>query len=141
MDDLVTTYQRVRLRSVAIAVATVIAGAALLAPAVGQAAAFLTKQKARKLFLENTTVTSAPATVTNGQGAAIQVSCPPGLQATHGGVDSPHLSTNGSGFGNNLLTNESRPILSGARSVGWYVEVANTTSSPLTASAYAVCSK
>jgi hypothetical protein len=141
MDDLITTQHRLRLRSLALAVAAVIAGAAVLTPAVGQAAAFLTKQKARKLFLENTTVATAQAVVASGQGAAIQVNCPPGLQATNGGVDSPIVSGSSGGTNDSLLLDETKPIQSGARSIGWYVEVANTTSNPLTVTAYAVCSK
>jgi methylthioribose-1-phosphate isomerase len=141
MEDLITTQHRFRLRTVAIAVAGLIAGAAVLTPAVSGAAAFLTKQKARKLFLENTTVSSAPTTVQPSEGAAIQVLCPAGQQATNGGADSPIDSTSSGTLGDNMILDESKPIQSGARSIGWYVEVANLTSNPITASAYAVCSK
>ena len=140
MESLITTYERPRLRTVALAVATLIAGAAILTPAVGEAAAFLTKAKAKKLFLENTRIATAQGTVPSGGGVAIQANCPPGLQATNGGVDSPVMSTTGS-TGDTLLTDESRPVMSGARSIGWYVEVANPTANPVTATAYAVSSK
>jgi hypothetical protein len=141
MEELITTQTRFRLRSVAVAVAGLIAGAAVLTPALGEAAALFTPAKAKKAFLQNTTVSSVPTTVPDGEGAAIQVLCPGGMQATNGGADSPIDSTASGGIGDNLLLDESKPIQNGARSIGWYVEVANTTTNPATVTAYAVCSK
>lgn len=138
MNDLIITHHRFRPRSVALAVAALIAGATVLTPALGQTAALFTKAKAKKLFLENTNVFSTPTAIPDGTGAAIQVLCPAGTQATNGGVDSP-ASNNTASEG--LLLAETRPIQSGARSVGWYVEVINNSPNPISATAYAVCSK
>ena len=132
---------RMRWRSLPLILVGLIAGAFLLSPAVGQAAAFLTKKRGDRRFLGNTVVVTAQATVpsTGGgsaTGASINVPCPSGRQATGGGLDSP-ITTTSSEF---VLIQESKAILSGARSVGWNVEVLNFSStSAVTVTAYAVC--
>ena len=127
---------RMRWRSLPLILVGLIAGAFLLSPAVGQAAAFLTKKRGDRRFLGNTVVVTAQATVATMNGASINVPCPSGRQATGGGLDSPITTTN-SEF---VLIQESKAILSGARSVGWNVEVLNVSStSAVTVTAYAVC--
>jgi hypothetical protein len=126
-------------RSVPLSLAAILIGAVILTPAVSGAATFLTKAKAKKLFLENTSVVTTTATVGPSSGTAITVSCPAGRQAVGGGVDSPAPPLQ-SGSTSLLILNESRPIQSGARSVGWYMEIAELGQQQ-TATAYAVCSK
>jgi hypothetical protein len=121
-----------------------IAGLVIGALAVGALAAtpavagkFLTKKRGDKLFLGNTTEATATSTVAAGTGATITVNCPPGLQATDGGADSPALF-DGSGT-EAMLVAESAPVVSAGRSVGWTTEVVNLGSNPLTITGHAVC--
>lgn len=126
-------------RSVPISILAILVGAVMLTPAVSGAAAVLTKQKAKKLFLENTNVITQSAPVADGTGAAFTVNCPPGMQAVGGGADSPAPPfTTGSTVV--LLIAETKPIQAGARSIGWYTEVINLADAQ-TVTAYAVCSK
>jgi hypothetical protein len=100
---------------------------------VGSAAAFLTKAKADKRYLQNSSIVTQTQTVAASTGAILSVNCPPGRQATNGGVDAAGDLMTGGG----VLTSESRPIVAG-RSVGWYAEVL-AGSTPTTATVYAVC--
>jgi hypothetical protein len=136
---MLSNWRRRVTRSVPISILAILVGALLLTPAVGGAAAFLTKQKAKKLFLENTNVVTTSAPVAAGSGAQFTVNCPPGMQAVGGGADSPAPPL-ASGSTALLLIDESKPIQAGARSIGWYLEVANL-GDPQTVTAYAVCSK
>jgi hypothetical protein len=126
-------------RSVPLSLAAILIGAVILTPAVSGAATFLTKAKARKLFLENTNVVVTSGPVASSSGTSFTLNCPPGMQAVGGGADSPAPPLQ-SGSTALLLLNENKPIQSGARSIGWYVEVANL-GDPQTVTAYAVCSK
>ena len=137
MENLVTIY-RVTWRWVALAVIGAVAGAALIAPGVSQAAAFLTKQKANKLYLGNTTVVSTSMTLAPDQGATGTVLCPPGFQAIDGGGLGGSYNTS---TGDSVLTLESYPVPAGARPVGWSVEWVNQTPNPAQVDTQAVCSK
>ncbi|MGH2655077.1 MAG: hypothetical protein ACRDHV_12125 [Actinomycetota bacterium] len=137
MENLVTIY-RLTWRWVAVAVIAAVAGAVLIAPTVSQAAAFLTKQKANKLYLGNTTVVSSSTTLAPDQGATVTVLCPPGFQAIDGGGLGGSYDT---ATGEAVLQLESYPVAAGSRPVGWTVEYANTTSNPVQVDAQAVCSK
>ena len=130
-----TNLPGIRWRSLPLILAGLIAGAVLLSPAVGEAATFLTKKKGDKRYLQNTAVATVQGAVPDNDGATIDVLCPAGRQATGGGVDSPIVSTNS----NFMLIDESKPILSGTRSIGWNVEVVNLSGAPVTATVYAVC--
>lgn len=138
METLVKIH-RFTWRRVAVGAIGVVAGAALITPAVGQAAAALTKQKANKLYLGNTTIVSNTVTLAPSTGEVISVLCPPGLQAVDGGFTGTTQVMGGSVSG--YLPLESYPILSGARSVGWTSEAVNTSSSSTPATVLAVCSK
>jgi hypothetical protein len=132
-----STLARLRWRSLPLILVGLIAGAFLLSPAVGQAAAFLTKQRGDRRFLGNTVVVTAQAgPVATGDGESINVMCPGTRQATGGGLDSPHASTNSSA----ALIQESKAIQVGTRSRGWNVEIYNLSGPPTTFTAYAVCS-
>ncbi len=135
--ELLGRLPRLTWRSAPLVLAGMIAGAVLLSPAVGGAAAFLTKKKADKRYLGNNTVVTSTATVPSGDGATVTVPCPAGQQATGGGVDSP---LSGSSTSDALLIQESKPVVTGTRTSGWNVEVYNATPSPTTITAYAVCS-
>jgi hypothetical protein len=128
---------RITWRAIPLVLVGLIAGAFLLSPAVGQAAAFLTKKRADRRYLGNNTVLTSTATAAPDEGTSLTVPCPPGQQATGGGVDSPL-------FGNSsmdaLLIQESKPVVTGTRTSGWNVEVYNATSGPVSITAYAVCS-
>lgn len=126
----------IRWRSVPLILAGLIAGAFVLSPAVGEAAQFLTKKKGDKRYLQNNAVVTVQGVVPNNDGATFDVLCPAGRQATGGGVDSSIVTTNST----YMLIDESKPILSGARSIGWNVEVVNISGAPATATVYAVCS-
>jgi hypothetical protein len=132
-------FRRRVTRSVPISILAILVGAVMLTPAVSGAAAFLTKQKARKLFLENTNVIAQSTPVPDGTGAQFTLNCPSGMQAVGGGTDSPAppLTMGSTAL---LLINESKPVQSGARSIGWYLEVTNLGDAQ-TVTAYAVCSK
>jgi hypothetical protein len=131
-------------RPMALTVVAVLVGAAILTPAVSGAAAFLTKQKANKLFLGNTTEATTTSTVANNTGQSMTVLCPPGRQAVGGGVNSSAQVVSGT-EPNVLFVLESYPVINGGRSVGWTVEVFNQQlagpGGPVTATAAAVCSK
>ncbi|HYZ10780.1 MAG TPA: hypothetical protein VE962_02685 [Actinomycetota bacterium] len=132
-------FRRRVTRSVPLSILAILVGAVMLTPAVSGAAAFLTKAKAKKLFLENTRVVTTTAAVGPSSGTAVTLNCPAGMQAVGGGVDSPAPPLQ-SGSTSLLLLNESRPIPSGARSIGWYLEITELGDAQ-TATAYAVCSK
>lgn len=132
-------FRRRVTRSVPLSILAILVGAVMLTPAVGAAAKALTKQKAKKLFLENTNVISQSAPLAQQTGTSFTLNCPSGMQAVGGGTDSPAPPlAMGSTF--LLLINESKPIQSGARSIGWYLEVTNLGDAQ-TVTAYAVCSK
>jgi hypothetical protein len=131
-----TTLPRIRWRSLPLILIGLIAGAVVLSPAVGNAAKFLTKKKADKRYLGNTVIATVTQVIPNNEGGTITVNCPPGRQATGGGMDSP-LSP---GPGTLLFLDESKPVLAGVRTIGWNVEVGNPTSNPVSITAYAVCS-
>lgn len=99
----------------------------------------VTKKKGDKKFLQNTVIVQQTFTVGGSQVSPLSVPCPPGFQAVGGGVDSPALYDPG-GSGDLLIATEQRPILSGTRSVGWYVEAAGSGAAT-TPTVYAVCSK
>jgi hypothetical protein len=138
MENLVKVHLFTRRRIALIAVG-IVAGATLLTPTVGQAATFLTKQKAHKLYLGNTAIVSNTVTLASGTGQAVTVLCPGGRQAVDGGfiTDAALPSLAGT------VPLESYPVISGGRSVGWTVEAINNdtggTSHPITVQA--VCSK
>jgi hypothetical protein len=128
---------RITWRAIPLILVGLVAGAFLLSPAVGQAAAFLTKKKADRRYLGNNTVLTTTATVGSDDGTSVTVPCPPRQQATGGGVDSPLF---GASSMEAILIQESKPVQSGARTSGWNVEVYNNTSAPVSITAYAVCS-
>jgi hypothetical protein len=138
VEDL-TTSPGLGRRSLPLVLAGVLLGAWLLAPTMGHAVTFLTQQKAKKLYLGNTAVTTSTSSVPDGRGTEITVLCPPGRQATHGGASSPAQATTNGAQGMLLL--DSYPLISGGRSVGWVAQVFNRTDSgpPLDITAYAVC--
>ena len=124
-----------RRRAVAILVLALMLGSA--GSGIGTAAVGVTKKKADRKFLQNTTIVQQPFTVTQTTTATTaQVSCPAGWQATGGGADSPVVYSGSDVF----IIFESRPILAGARAVGWYVEVVGTGAAA-NGTVYAVCSK
>lgn len=127
---------RLTLRSVPLVLAGMIAGAGLLSPAVGGAASFLTKKKADMRYLGNNTVVTITAPIAAGEGATINVPCPPGQQATGGGADSPLF---GADSGSAISIEESKPVVTGTRTSGWNVEVLNGGGSPISVTVYAVC--
>jgi hypothetical protein len=102
----------------------VLVGAAILTPAVSGAAAFLTKQKANKLFLGNITEVTTLSTVANNTGQSLTVLCPPGQQAVGGGARSPGTVIAGT-EPNVMFVLESYPVINGGRPIGWTVEVFN----------------
>jgi hypothetical protein len=139
----IAAFRQRLLKSVPLSIAAILLGAVILTPMVGNAAAFLTKQKANKLFLGNTTQLTQTQTVPNGEGRQITVLCPPGQQATGGGASSPAMFTDSGSSTALMLMLESAPVNSAGRSVGWTVEVlAQTSGGPtLDITGLAVCSK
>jgi hypothetical protein len=133
--EFVGNLPRIGWRSLPLLVAGMIAGAFVLSPAVGEAAQFLTKKKADRRYLGNTVVSTVTQAIPNNEGGSVTVTCPPGRQATGGGMDTPLTPSPGS-F---LFLDESKPVLNGVRTSGWNVEVGNPTSSPVNVTAYAVC--
>jgi hypothetical protein len=95
----------------------------------------VTKKKADRKFLQNTTVAQQTFTVGGGSVSQLSVNCPAGFQAVGGGIDSPSLYPSGI-----VIATEQRPIQAGPRSVGWYVEAAGSGPGT-TVTVYAVCSK
>jgi hypothetical protein len=116
--------------------AAVAVGALAMTPA--GAAKFLTKKKAERRYLGNTTVATNTVTVPDQDGATITVPCPAGLQAVGGGADSPEFNESSSLDGVVLL--ERKPQISGGRSVAWITEVVNVSDGPVQVTAHAVCS-
>lgn len=136
--DLFVSPRAFTRRSVPMFLAGIIAGAAVLTPAMSGAAAFLTQKKADKRYLGNTTVATSTSIVPGDSAAALTVACPPGLQALNGGVDSPaFVSTLPTTQG--VEVSETKPVLTGARATGWTVEVRTGTGS-YSVTVYAVCS-
>jgi hypothetical protein len=130
-----TRTQRVS-RLLALSLAMLVAGALVVTPAV--AGKFLTKKKADRRYLGNTSEATATSTFAPSTGGAVTANCPPGLQATGGGADSP-LFLSAATPGAFIFTLESRPVISGGRSVGWSVEVFNQSSDNVTVTTHAVC--
>jgi hypothetical protein len=124
-------------RTLMLAVAGVMVLSTLISPGVSSALAVFTMQKAAKISLGNT-VTVTQAGTTDGSGGAtfqpVTVMCPAGHQALNGGLDSPANYPS-----NTVWMTVSIPVNSGGRSVGWYVEVLDSTSSPTPFTAYVVC--
>jgi hypothetical protein len=124
-------------RSVPGIVATLVVAGALLAPAVSEAAAFLTKKKADRRYLGNTTVVKSTATVGQFGSVILTAMCPPGKQAVGGGAESPAFRTSSSG---GMDMTENAPVQSGSRSVGWTIEAATVGSMPVDITVVAICS-
>jgi hypothetical protein len=99
----------------------------------------LTKKKADKKLLQNTTIVQQTGTVGMPNASPVSVNCPAGSQAVGGGADSPAFVGGGGGMDARIMF-ESRPIQSGARSVGWYVEAVGAGAGTQV-TVYAVCSK
>ena len=130
-------------RSVPLSIVAILVSAAIITPSVSGAAAFLTKQKANKLFLGNTTILSQVQSVPDQQGRQFTMLCPPGQQATGGGASSPALVTDITTSTSIMILLESAPVNAGGRSVGWQVEVVVGTGGTgnLDVTGYAICSK
>jgi hypothetical protein len=119
------------------AIAAMIVAGAILTPAVSGAAAFLTKKKADRRYLGNTTVVKSTATVGPFGRVTLTVMCPPGQQAVGGGAESPAFRTSSSG---GMDMTENAPVQSGSRSVGWTIEAATVGGMPVDITAVAICS-
>ncbi|MGH2674697.1 MAG: hypothetical protein ACRDH1_04710 [Actinomycetota bacterium] len=126
-----------------LSIMAILVGAAIITPSVSGAAAFLTKQKANKLFLGNTTILTQTQNVPDNQGRQITVLCAPGQQATGGGANSPALVTDLATQTQIMILLESAPVNAGGRSVGWQIEavVGSPDTGSLDVTAYAICSK
>jgi hypothetical protein len=128
-----------RLRKVAgLTVALLALGTLVVTPTT--AAQSLTKKKGDKRFLGNTTVVTSTTTVPAATGASLTAQCPPGMQATGGGGDSPLFLTSASP-GQFMFTLESKAVFSGGRAVAWNVETFNQSPNPVPITAHAVCAK
>jgi hypothetical protein len=114
-------------RGVVLVVVGVALGALAIAPGVGLAAKFLTKQQVKKRYLGNTTVVSQSGTAQDQMATPLTLNCPSGQQATGGGVDSPGTYDQNAGNSSTVAALESRPVNAGGRSVGWYMEVLGAT--------------
>lgn len=125
-------------RSIPRAMLATVVAAAILTPAVSGAAAFLTKKKADKRYLGNTSVAKSTATVPPGTGTALTATCPSGQQAVGGGAESPGYYAGGP-IGQVMVIMESKPEQNGTRSTGWTIEAINLGTAPLEISAVAVC--
>jgi hypothetical protein len=95
----------------------------------------VTRKKADRKFLQNTTIVQQTFTVPNSPAQPLSVLCPTGFQAVGGGIDSPAQYPSGL-----AVAFEQRPIQSGARSVGWFAEAIGQAAGT-TVTVYAVCSK
>lgn len=118
-------------------------GALTIAPGVGLAAKFLTKQQVKKRYLGNTTIVTQAGSVPENEVVAVTLTCPPGQQATGGGADSPGTYDVNATDSSTVATIESRPVNSGGRSTGWYLELLGATigaPSSVSFTASAVCS-
>jgi hypothetical protein len=129
-------------RGAVLIVVGVAVGALTIAPGVGLAAKFMTKQQVKKRYLGNTTVVTQAGSAPANTSVPVTLNCPSGRQATGGGADGPGVY-DGSTVQDLPVTLESRPVNSGGRSTGWYMEVLGATSGgstsiPFTASV--VCS-
>jgi hypothetical protein len=135
--NLLNQRRRLSRRSVPLLLAGIIGGAAVLSPVMGSAATFLTKRKADRRYLGNSAVVTTqithPGSPATGSGT---VTCPPGRQALSGGADSPFFLGDTSSTG--MILTESRPVMTGARATGWYVEFV-TGSGPTPVTIHAVC--
>lgn len=125
------------LRRLPALVAVMIVAGIVLTPAIGGAAAFLTKTKADKRYLQNTSTVRTTQFVPAGTVATLTATCPPGLQAIGGGGESPTILTSTSNAGMLLL--ENKPV-GGPRPTAWYIEAYNLTQAQ-EVTAVAVCSK
>jgi hypothetical protein len=118
-------------------VASLIVAGIILTPAIGGAAAFLTKQKGDKRYLGNTSTVRTSAQVPASSGVTLTATCPPGKQAIGGGAESPVFLTSSSQTG--MLILENKPVGVG-RPNAWVVEAFNITSGgPIEITAVAVC--
>ena len=127
-------------RSVPALVATIIVAGAVLTPTVSGAVAFITKARAEKRYLNNTSVVKSTTTVPSGDIVRVTATCAPGLQAIGGGAESPAFHP-GTTPGEAMVIVENKPTPTGPRPNAWEVEAANLGSNPLAISAVAVCSK
>ena len=119
----------------------VLIGALAISPGVGFAAKALTKQKAQKRYLGNTTIASAPGIAPANDASSATVDCPGDQQAVGGGADGPGVF-NGTTVTKLPIMLESKPV-GGPRATGWYVEVlgaASDSSTTVEYTVYAVCS-
>lgn len=126
-------------RSVPALIATIIVAGAVLTPTVSGAVAFITKARAEKRYLNNTTVVRSTTTVPSGEIVRITATCAPGFQAIGGGAESPAFfptTTNDA-----MVIAENKPTPTGPKPNAWEVEAANLGANPLQISAVAVCSK
>jgi hypothetical protein len=118
-------------------VALLAMGALAVTPAT--AGKFLTKKRGDKRFLGNTTEVTTTTNLPPETGAVVTALCPPGRQATGGGASTPY-NWPGSPSQEAIITTESKPVLSGSRSVGWTSEVINASpSTTIPVTAEAVC--
>jgi hypothetical protein len=129
-------------RGVVLVLVGVSLGALTIAPGVGLAAKFLTKQQVKKRYLGNTTIVTQAGNAPTNSAVPVTLNCPVGKQATGGGADGPGVF-DGSTVTGVVVALESRPVASGTRSTGWYLELLGATSGggtsvPYTASV--VCS-
>ena len=122
-------------------IAALIVAGAVLTPAVSGAAAFLTKAKGDKRYLQNTTVAKSTTTVPPSTIVKITATCPAGYQAIGGGAESAAFASQATPFG--FVIAESKPIPTGPRPTSWELEVAHSFPAgvPLDVTAVAVCSK
>ena len=125
-----------RWRSISILVLGLMLGS--FGSGVGMAAKEVTKKKADRKLLQNTTIVQQTFTVGDETASPLTVLCPAGQQATGGGIDSPALLTEGGSDA--MVPFEQRPVITNGRSTGWYAEVAGEGTG-VTATIYAVCSK
>jgi hypothetical protein len=119
----------------------VVVGSLVLAPGVGLAAKFLTKQQVKKRYLGNTTIATVTGTAPANASGTADVFCPSGRQATGGGATAPGV-INPSASYSGIVVLESKPIGVG-RSTGWHVEALglnDTSTGTIQFTAYAVCS-
>jgi hypothetical protein len=120
-------------------VAIMLVAGIILTPAIGEAAAFLTRAKADKRYLQNTSTVRVTTIVPPSSFTTQTATCPSGFQAIGGGAESPVFASQADPRGFVML--ESKPV-GGPRPTGWYVEAANLFGTdPLELSVVAVCSK
>ncbi len=118
-------------------VALLAMGALAVTPAT--AGKFLTKKRGDKRYLGNTTEVTSSSSLAPDTGAVVTVLCPPGQQAAGGGASSPYQYP-GSPSQEAIITTETKPVVSGGRSVGWTSEVVNASpTTTIQVTAKAVC--